>query len=81
MVAAYAGLGAYDAQAAGRVVAPALYIAADEPSPRCDMARLRELLPRLQLGQIVGSGHFCQLDVPEQVQPMIDRFLAISALT
>ena len=81
MVAAYEGLAAYDAQAAGRVTAPALYIAADEPSPRCDMARLRELLPQLQLGRTVGSGHFCQLEVPEQVHPMIDRFLATSALT
>ena len=60
---------------------PALYIAADEPSPRCDMVRLRELLPQLQLGQTVGSGHFCQLEVPEQVQPMIERFLAIAELT
>jgi len=81
MVAAYAGLGAYDAQAAGRVTVPALYIAADEPAPRCDMGRLHELLPQLQLGQTVGSGHFCQLEVPEQVHPMIDRFLAISGLT
>jgi pimeloyl-ACP methyl ester carboxylesterase len=81
MAAAYAGLGAYDAQAAGRVDVPALYIAADEPSPRCDMARLRELLPQLQQGQTVGSGHFCQLEVPEQVHPMIERFLAIAAAT
>ena len=81
MVAAYAGLGEYDAQAAGRVGVPALYIAADEPSPRCDMARLHALLPQLQLGRTVGSGHFCQLEVPEQVHPMIDRFLAIAALT
>jgi hypothetical protein len=45
------------------------------------MARLRELLPQLQQGQTVGSGHFCQLEVPEQVHPMIERFLAITALT
>ncbi len=81
MVAAFEGLGAYDAQASGRVTAPALYIVADEPSPRCDMARLHELLPQLQLGRTVGSGHFCQLEVPGQVHPMIDRFLAISDLT
>jgi pimeloyl-ACP methyl ester carboxylesterase len=80
MVAAYAGLGDYDAQAAGRVAVPALYIAANEPSPRCDMARLRQLLPQLQQGQTVGSGHFCQLEVPGQVHPMIERFLAIAAL-
>ena len=78
MAAAFAGLGEHDAQASGRVGAPALYIAADEALPRCDMARLRELLPQLQFGQTVGSGHFCQLEVPEQLQPMIDRFLEIT---
>ncbi|PZQ50784.1 MAG: alpha/beta hydrolase [Rhodovulum sulfidophilum] len=77
MVAAYAGLGRYDAAAAGRAVAPSLYIAANEPSPRCDMARLRGLLPELRQGQTVGSGHFCQLEVPDQINAMIDRFLAL----
>lgn len=82
MLAAYAGLAEYDAaSAAGLYRGPALYIAANEPSPRSDMTRLRELLPQLQIGQTVGSGHFCQLEVPQQVQPMIERFLTISALT
>ena len=31
----------------------------------------------MTLGQIVGSGHFAQLEVPEQVNPMIERFLAV----
>jgi pimeloyl-ACP methyl ester carboxylesterase len=26
---------------------------------------------------VVGSGHFCQLEVPDQVNAMIDRFLAL----
>ena len=30
------------------------------------------------VGQTVGAGHFHQLVVPDQVNPMIDRFLAIS---
>jgi hypothetical protein len=34
-------------------------------------------VPELLYGQTVGSGHFCQLEVPEQVNAMIDRFLAI----
>jgi hypothetical protein len=41
--------------------------------------RVRELLPELAFGQTVGSGHFCQLEVPDQVNTMIDRFLAIAA--
>jgi hypothetical protein len=26
----------------------------------------------------VGSGHFCQLEVPGQINAMIDRFLAVT---
>lgn len=74
MLSAYRELADYDAR--GRLVAPCLYIAADEPSPRSDMDRLRELAPGLLYGQTVGSGHFCQLEVPDQVNAMIDRFLA-----
>jgi pimeloyl-ACP methyl ester carboxylesterase len=79
MVSAYQGLGAYDAsEAQGRLIAPCLYIAANEPSPRSDMNRLRELAPQMFYGQTVGSGHFCQLEVPEQINAMIDRFLAVA---
>ena len=79
VVSALEGGHAYDAsEAKGRLVAPVLYIAADESPPRADMARLRELVPELYYGHIVGSGHFCQLEVPQQVNAMIDRFLAIA---
>lgn len=79
MISAYQGLAAYDAgEARGRLVAPSLYIAADEPSPRSDMSRLRELVPQMLLGKTVGSGHFCQLEVPDQVNAMIDRFLKLN---
>ena len=80
LVSAYAGLADYDAErGTGRVAVPALYIGADEPSPRCDLARLAKLVPQLQTGRTVGAGHFCQLEVPEQVNAMIDRFLKLSA--
>jgi pimeloyl-ACP methyl ester carboxylesterase len=78
IVAAYEGLAQYASPAAGRVTAPSLYIAADEASPRSDMPRLRTLLPAMLFGQTVGSGHFCQLEVPEQVNAMIDRFLTVA---
>ena len=76
-VSAYRALSEYDAAKAPRVTTPSLYIRADEPNPRADIARLREILPALAFGQTVGSGHFCQLEVPDQVNAMIDRFLAV----
>jgi hypothetical protein len=44
--------------------------------PSSDLARLRQLCPRVVTGQTVGAGHFHQIEVPEQVNAMIDRFLA-----
>ena len=35
--------------------------------------------PDLEVGITVGAGHFIQLEVPEQVNAMIERFLAIYA--
>lgn len=79
VVAAMEGLRDYDPDfARGRVIVPSLYIAADELPPRSDIARMKELVPQLAFGQTVGSGHFCQLEVPEQVNAMLDRFLAIT---
>lgn len=80
MVAAFEGLRDYDPEAAtARLETPALYVAADEPIPRADLVRLRALAPAMQYGQTVGSGHFCQLEVPEQVNAMIDRFEKVAA--
>ena len=78
MVSAFEALCAYDAASAARVTAPSLYIAADEAHPRSDMNRVREILPDMAFGQTVGSGHFCQLEVPDQVNAMIDRFLRVT---
>jgi pimeloyl-ACP methyl ester carboxylesterase len=78
-VSALEGGHAYDAsEAKGRLVGPVLYIAADESPPRADLARLRALVPELHYGHVVGSGHFCQLEVPLQVNAMIDRFIAVT---
>ena len=35
------------------------------------------MVPGLMLGQTVGSGHFCQLEVPDQVNAMLGRFVSI----
>jgi pimeloyl-ACP methyl ester carboxylesterase len=43
-----------------------------------DALRLREIEPDLEVGVTVGAGHFHQFEVPEQVNAMIERFLAVS---
>jgi pimeloyl-ACP methyl ester carboxylesterase len=79
VVSAFEGLRDYNpGEVAEGLSAPSLYIAADEPQPRADMDRLNALVPHILYGKTVGSGHFCQLEVPDQVNAMIDRFLAIT---
>jgi pimeloyl-ACP methyl ester carboxylesterase len=63
--------------AAPNVVAPTLLITAGD-GPPSDMARVRELCPNLEIGRVVGAGHFAHLLVPEQVNAMIERFLTVS---
>lgn len=41
-----------------------------------DAVRLRALKPDLEVGITVGAGHFHHLEVPEQVNAMVERFLA-----
>jgi pimeloyl-ACP methyl ester carboxylesterase len=62
------------AAALSSVRALVLYIGASRPMARQD--RLLELRPDAWYGQVVGSSHFVQLDAPEQVNAMIDRFVA-----
>ena len=44
-----------------------------------DLDRFRSLCPQLMTGQTLGSGHFSPLEVPEQINSMLDRFLALAA--
>jgi pimeloyl-ACP methyl ester carboxylesterase len=75
MRSAFANLIAFDGEAAARACkAPVLLIDAELALP--DRARFRELCPQLQCAQTAGAGHFHQLEVPEQVNAMIERFLA-----
>lgn len=79
VVSAFEGVRDYDpTEAGGALAVPGLYVAANEPQPRSDMSRFHEMFPQVLDGKTVGSGHFCQLEVPEQVNAMIDRFLAIT---
>jgi pimeloyl-ACP methyl ester carboxylesterase len=67
---------AYDpASAAAACRVPVLHLGSVFPA---NLARLRELCPQLVTGQTVGAGHFHQLEIPEQVNAMIDRFLTIT---
>jgi pimeloyl-ACP methyl ester carboxylesterase len=80
MASSFEGLRDYDPEIGrGRIRTPSLYIAADETSPRSDLAGLRGLLPDMHEGRTVGSGHFCMLEVPEQINAMLGRFEKISA--
>jgi pimeloyl-ACP methyl ester carboxylesterase len=65
-----------DAAAVSACTAPFLYI--DAGTPNVDLDRLHLLSPNLTLGRTVGSGHFHQLEVPDQVNAMIARFLELN---
>ncbi len=45
-----------------------------------DPARLRTLKPDVHVGVTVGAGHFHQLEVPEQVNAMIARFMRVALM-
>jgi pimeloyl-ACP methyl ester carboxylesterase len=67
----------WDGEAAARACrVPAVHIAADDPIN--DAAALRALNPMFRTGQTVGAGHFNLLEVPDQVNAMIERFLLIA---
>lgn len=66
-----------DTESAARACkVPLLVLAAAESLS--DLPRLREACPQVVTGQTVGAGHFHQLEVPEQVTTMIERFLTVS---
>jgi pimeloyl-ACP methyl ester carboxylesterase len=60
-----------------RCAMPGLLLRA-EVDEDTDIMRLREIKPDLAIGITVGAGHFHQLEVPDQVNGMIERFLAVS---
>ena len=79
--AAYAMRGAleFDAPAiAAQCKVQALHLAATQsgdPSPRNPPHLMSGWLPNVVNGWTVGAGHFSQLEVPEQVNAMIEAFL------
>ena len=55
---------------------PVLYVAASDP--RTDLAEMRRVCPALITAQVAGAGHFVQLEVPDQVNAMLERFFDIA---
>ncbi len=43
-----------------------------------DLAQFRSLCPQLVTSQVMLAGHFAQLVAPDQINAMIERFLAIN---
>jgi pimeloyl-ACP methyl ester carboxylesterase len=65
-----------DSSALASCTVPLLYI--DAGTPNANLSRAVELQPKMMIGRTVGSGHFSQLEVPEQVNAMLARFLEVS---
>jgi pimeloyl-ACP methyl ester carboxylesterase len=60
---------------ARRVRQPVLCVYASNTARNAE--ELRGVIPQAQFAQVVGAGHFLQLEVPEQLNPMIERFLEL----
>jgi pimeloyl-ACP methyl ester carboxylesterase len=72
-------MGEFDGTGAlSRATVPVLSIGSAHPANSA--ADLRNACPQITIGQTVGSGHFNQLEVPGQVNAMIEKFLAVSQL-
>jgi pimeloyl-ACP methyl ester carboxylesterase len=73
-------MGEFDgAGALGKASVPVLSIGSAGPSN--SPADLRGAYPAIVIGQTVGAGHFNQLEVPDQVNAMIERFMMINGLS
>jgi pimeloyl-ACP methyl ester carboxylesterase len=78
IVSAFDGMDACDSAAAAAACRVPILNVASAGGHMPDLQRFGQLCPQLVNGQTVGAGHFHQLEVPDQVNAMIERFLAIS---
>jgi len=72
-------MGEFDDAALAKVTVPVVSIGSAVPANAS--ADLRRLDPAIAIGQTVGAGHFNMLEVPGQVNAMIERFLAVNGLS
>jgi pimeloyl-ACP methyl ester carboxylesterase len=56
---------------------PMLYIQ-DSGGCYSDLKSLKAICPQLVVGRVVGSGHFPTIEVPDQVNAMIQRFVELT---
>lgn len=76
MISSLQDLLSYDsASAAAHCKVPVLYVSSGPWYT--DVDRFRSLCPTLTTAQLVGCGHYFELEVPDQLHPIIDRFLEI----
>ena len=76
----FKGLLEWDAKSAGilkKIDCPTLCILTDEH--HCSYEKMRREAPQFEIGKVVGSKCWATLEVPEQVNAMIARFLKIHA--
>lgn len=65
------------AAAASRCTVPAAYVATTTPFRTADVDRLQSLIPHLITAKTLGSGHLCMIEVPDQINAMVSRFLQL----
>jgi pimeloyl-ACP methyl ester carboxylesterase len=76
-VAAIAGLVDFDGPAALRACVNVPLATIGSIAPINTQAQLNEHHPNMLVAQTLGAGHFNQLEVPDQVNAMIERFLQL----
>jgi pimeloyl-ACP methyl ester carboxylesterase len=74
LISAMEGILAFDSvAAAAHVKCSLLYVGTG--ARYADLERFRQLCPQLVTGQLVGCGHYFPLEVLDQLDPMIERFV------
>lgn len=75
----FKGLIEWSAQSIGKLKSisyPTLCILTDEH--HCSYSKLRQEAPQIEIGKVIGSKCWASLEVPEQVNAMIERFLILN---
>ncbi len=69
------GVAAWEGYAALALCDVPVLVLLSQPPESNAPARLRDAKPDVQFGMTFGVGHFNHLEAPDQVNPMVDRFL------